>query len=380
MRQIIRILLRHGFYSKGGSNMNLTELQIQLREIEEHISTLQGEIEKMKPQPEEEKKKVYETITKIALKYPLENRKFSQAVLGLNKVYISCLAYITLADEKNLDEKLLYLCRLAHSMKCFTSAEDILRMGLEVNKEYFEKACYELKGVKDFFLVDALIVTNISEEASYDALVLIADVAQIMECGKEELQVISLLAKSVLTNDFNNLLYIPVPKTVSEIRRFKEQIPPAWIESQRVYIGKICTDVKRIEQDNNDSSSTASFLKSMRKIFNFFTVEPCKITTRQQAGSIVEKGQAVITYHKKMTEDEIKKEAEKDEKLMQQYLQGESIIRYKEVSMIAPSDGLLFLVENEERDTKNGELRKYVVAYVVSYFDDYTEFCKQYKK
>ena len=37
--------------------MNLTELQIELRTIEEHISDLQAEIEKMKPQPEDEKKK-----------------------------------------------------------------------------------------------------------------------------------------------------------------------------------------------------------------------------------------------------------------------------------------------------------------------------------
>jgi len=36
--------------------MNLTELQVQLRSIEEHISDLQAEIEKMKPQPEDEKK------------------------------------------------------------------------------------------------------------------------------------------------------------------------------------------------------------------------------------------------------------------------------------------------------------------------------------
>lgn len=46
--------------------MNLTELQIQLRAIEEHISDLQTEIEKMKPQPEDEKKAMFEKITELA--------------------------------------------------------------------------------------------------------------------------------------------------------------------------------------------------------------------------------------------------------------------------------------------------------------------------
>ena len=56
--------------------MNLTELQIQLRSIEEHISDLQAEIEKMKPQPEDEKKAMFEKITELASKYPLESRRF----------------------------------------------------------------------------------------------------------------------------------------------------------------------------------------------------------------------------------------------------------------------------------------------------------------
>lgn len=52
--------------------MNLTELQIQLRSIEEHIS--EAEIEKMKPQPEDEKKAMFEKITEMAAKFPLESR------------------------------------------------------------------------------------------------------------------------------------------------------------------------------------------------------------------------------------------------------------------------------------------------------------------
>ena len=110
--------------------MNLTELQIQLRSIEEHISDLQAEIEKMKPQPEDEKKAMFEKITELASKYPLENRRFSKASMVDAKVYVSCLAYISLADDSKIYDKLLFLCRLSHGMGHPMSSEDVFRMGL----------------------------------------------------------------------------------------------------------------------------------------------------------------------------------------------------------------------------------------------------------
>lgn len=54
--------------------MDLTELQVQLRLIEGHISALQTEIERMKPQPEDEKQVVYDRINRLVAKYPLLNK------------------------------------------------------------------------------------------------------------------------------------------------------------------------------------------------------------------------------------------------------------------------------------------------------------------
>lgn len=52
--------------------MNFTELQMELRSIEEHISQLHNEIEKMKPQIEEEKKTDFEAISRLARKHPVK--------------------------------------------------------------------------------------------------------------------------------------------------------------------------------------------------------------------------------------------------------------------------------------------------------------------
>lgn len=364
--------------------MNLTELQIQLREMEEHLSVLQGEIEKMKPQPEEEKKKTYEAITKIALKHPLNNRIFSQTTLGLRKTYISCLSYITLADGKNFEEKLLYLCRLAHAMKCFTSAEEVLRLGMEVDKEYFEKACFELVKVKDSFLTDALIVANLTEEATDATFALITDIAKIMESDKEELRVMALVAKSVLMNDFDNLLKLPVPAKNRWMGRFREYIPTSWVEEQRYMCGRYCTSIEKKIQTSNSiygSDFAAILANSMnRSVADLIKTEPCKVKKRLQAGSIVRKADVLVEY-----EEKVKETANNSTSGYSSFYARLSAAteepKEKTVTkkIVAPCDGVLFLIEDEERDVKNNELRKYVVAYVVSYFDDYTEFCKQYK-
>lgn len=78
--------------------MNLTDLQLELRSIEEHIANLHSEIEKMKPQPEKEKKADFEQITKLAEKNPITINSISEAGIETKKIIISSLAYMLLLD------------------------------------------------------------------------------------------------------------------------------------------------------------------------------------------------------------------------------------------------------------------------------------------
>ena len=96
--------------------MNLTELQMQLRSVEEQMAELQTEIEKMKPKPESEKKLIYNKITKLAQKYPVENKRSFNISEAVAKAYVSCLAHIIVADEYKIYDKLLYLTRIAYGM------------------------------------------------------------------------------------------------------------------------------------------------------------------------------------------------------------------------------------------------------------------------
>lgn len=323
--------------------MNLTELQIQLRSIEEHISNLQAEIEKMKPREEDEKKAMFEKITKMASKYPLEGRYFPKTSNADAKAYISCLSYISLADDRKIYDKLLFLCRLSNGMGLSMSSEDVFKLGLEIDEKYFEKACSELKCQKYSFLADALILVNITEDATEASFRLIADIAKIFECEKEDLRAAAMVAKAVLTEDFNVLKQIPVPSKNRWQGQFRQHIPGSWISAQRVYCGKVCTEILT----KPDSK------------------KPCTIKNRLQAGTVVKKGDELITYETFLSDEE------SSEKLMEELIMTfasrlremdssspvEKKASPKQESIYAPCDGVVFFIKAKESNTVKNETR-----------------------
>ena len=359
--------------------MNLTELQIQLRSIEEHISVLQAEIEKMKPQPEDEKKVMFEKITELASKYPLESRCFPKTSNVDVKAYISCLAYISLADDSKIYDKLLFLCRLSHGMGLPVSSEDVFRMGLEIDEKYFDKACSELKSQKYSFLADALILVNITGEATEASFRLIADIAKIFECEKEDLRAAAMVAKAVLMEDFNVLKQIPVPSKNRWMGQFKEHIPAAWINAQRIKCGQLCIESKNV---NLIMPSTYYPLKRGGREYSAETSTPCIIKNRLDAGTIVQAGDVLVSY-----EERVKKKKQNTNSsyssIFERYV-GENETNYETVvekrMLNAPCDGIVFFIESIKKGDTANQITKYIEVYVVSYFDEYVEFCKWHKK
>lgn len=369
--------------------MNLTELQMQLRSIEGHISDLQAEIEKMKPQPEDEKKAMFEKITELAFKYPLENRRFPKTSNIDVKAYISCLACISLADDSKIYDKLLFLCRLSHGMGLPMSSEDVFRMGLEIDEKYFDKACSELKSQKYSFLADALILVNITEEATEASFRLIADIAKIFECEKEDLRAAAMVAKAVLIEDFDILKRIPVPSKNRWMGQFKEHIPGSWIRSQRLVCGKICTEI--LTKPSSFVSTATVFRSSFGSTSGSMPTnskKTCTIKNRLQAGTVVKKGDTLITYETLSSAEDSSAQAGFVATMAIGTILGrtyssspvEKKTSPKQESVYAPCDGVVFFIEGEENNALKNETRKYLFVYVVSYFDDYTEFCEWHKK
>lgn len=350
--------------------MNLTDLQVELRSIENHIEMLHSEIEKMKPKAEEEKRADFDIITKLADKYPIKNRTIASAPEDLKKLFAGSLSYMLLTAERDIYSRLLYICRLAKGSGMAFSAEDIYIAGLEFEMKDIERICKDLSEYKDTYLVEAFIVANIAEEAPIEMIKLISDIAAIMGCDEEEIRMYAYIAKSRLADNIDILDEIPIPSKNRWSNRFSDYIPGSWIKERRMACGE--------------------------GVLNY---ENITIEKKLPSGSIVKKGEAVLTYTERPSGEQLMNDVQKassdfskrnmpsELNMMSSVLKDampwlgqveqalkESLdsVRGEETkkTVYAPKDGIVYFWVDE----------KHVVAYIVSYFDDYTDFCDWIKE
>ena len=337
--------------------MNLTDLQVELRDMEEHLALLHNEIDKMKPKSEEEKKTDFTAIDKLAARNPINNALITAMPETSKKIFLGSLSYILLSIEKDIYARLLYLTRLSIGCGMSWNAESLYKSGLEVDD--IDMIIKEMDGYKDTFLTEAFIISNLKEPANEKTLSVIADIAKAFGCDAEELRVIAQVAKCRLMDDTEILLNIPIPTKNRWMNRFWNYIPYKWIVKNRKKVGVICT--KKYKKTDNGVGSVYTNLFSLHRNSNREgdandCISPCEIKERVQAGSIVRTGDIICKYTQKYTE--VKEEV-------------------KEIE--APCDGIVFFINDSRKSEVNGKLDEYVVAYIVSYFDYYDDFDKWFK-
>lgn len=373
--------------------MDLTQLQVELRSIENHISVLHLEIEKMKPRSDEEKNTDFDSISRLALKHPINNAELANALDEMQKSYIYSLSYILQLEDSNRYSKLLYLCRIAASCPIELSAKDIYHKGLLFDSEDMDRMCIELSDLRYPFLLDAMVIANLSKECTERTFSIIADIAELMGCGKEEIRVIAIIAKSVLLSNSHILDEIPVPSSNWLSGKFKQYITYDWILNHRVLCGKILLE-KHKKQESSNSSVLNSFMtalspqeKKILKDLNVLTntgetVVPFYspiIKLQLPNGTTVRKGDVIIEYTQEVL-------TEKEEGKLSQSLffnnstriKREKDSEIKAYRITAPCDGVLYLFEHYKKSKNGNQGDKYLVIYVASYFDEYQDIYHSY--
>lgn len=309
--------------------MDLTELQVNLRNIEEDIGRLQTEIEKMKPKTNLAQKENFTRIDKIAKVHALQNKFLLRENDAVKKAYLTCLSYIMLADEVDIYDKLIYITRIGYGINADLSSEDIYKAGRDMDKEYLEDVCMDLSSLKYCFIADALIVANIKGQAATSVLTLIADLAQFMQCTKADFNVITAVVKAVLTNNFDMLKEIDamLPDNRNWTKQLSIYVPKWWIVKQRVECGRY-----------NDG---------------YIFLKDTKFDLVKENNSFVKKKEKIADYEERH--------------LMLKSSQ-------KNICVVACDSGILF-VEKYKEKAVDQTWDKYVL-YICSYFDDYDDFCQ----
>lgn len=334
---------------KGCEILSLTDLQVELRSIEERIEKLYVEIETMKPKSIKEEQKTFLKITRLAKQYPITVESLNLVSHSQKDLFISVLAHVISIDEDNLYEKLLYLCRISYGSGLKFDAEEIYKVGLKFDEQEVGRISEELKELRYVLLVEALIIANITGKASSDMLFEIAEIATLLKCNRIELQIIAQVAKSKLTQNLDLLHELNITEIVNFDNVFDDYIPREWIVKQRV---ACCTPI-----------CLKGHFKGM---YNFSPVTNYKTVILHQwknNNDIIKKGESIFECQRP-----VNKRAKKKENYI----------------VKAPKTGKLFMIDyrvKSEVKTKGTKYKfdTYRVVYVVSYFDNYKAFCEWLK-
>lgn len=226
--------------------MDLTQLQAELRAVENKMSELQAEIEKMKPRPQKDTAEDYAKIAKAAKQNPLNNPTLKAADDHAKKSYLSGLAYLSFAGQPVDMDRLLYLTALSEGIGYACEPENLITLGMRMDENAFEYVSEAVRPYRYAFLVDALVLANMHGAAELPVLESLAALSHILGCGVEDMKMVAQVAKAVLTQDFDALDKVPPELACQYTGQFKPYIPQNWVEKRRKLCGRNVLDVKTV--------------------------------------------------------------------------------------------------------------------------------------
>lgn len=323
--------------------MTLTDLQIELREIEEKIKKLHVEIENMKPKAINDNHKKFLSINILAKQSPINIETLNLSSKTQKVLFVNVLAYIVSLDRINFYEKLLYLCRMSNGCGLKLEAEEIYKGGLKFEEQDVGRISEELRGLRYVLLVEALVIANITGKASSVVLSEIAEIASLLTVNKIELQLISQVAKSKLSKNLDLLNGYSIPEVIAVDNKFNDYIPQEWIEKQR----KKCCDPICLTGHfkGQNSSPTINYKTTIEKQW-------------KNNNEMVRKGGSIFKCLRPIKKGATKKVND--------------IIK-------APKSGKLFIIDYRVKSEVQNKNDTYRAVYVVSYYDNYKDFCEWIK-
>ena len=161
--------------------------------------------------------------------------------------------------------------------------------------------CRDLWDDKYAYLTEAFMIAGLSEDVR-NFMPVVADLAQMFDCDKEEIRVIAQVAKSVLEDNTDILNEIQVTVPERWCGQFRDYIPYKWIIDQRIKCDEICTVrwMGKYEYDEEDETCNTNkkALGFMDQISKALQEEekrqPAIVRMQLENGSLVKKGESVL--------------------------------------------------------------------------------------
>ena len=253
--------------------MNITDIQLELRKMEQDMAKMQQkmseleiELEDFKPKSKTKETVDFKKAEIMAKVKPIPNRKLKNADDFVKRTYFKFLAMLADIDSSDSFNKFLFVARINYGVEYNVSLEDIAASGVGMQERDLNDIAESLEEYKYSLLADSLILANVSGNISEKLIKPISTMANFFSCDKEDMKVISTVSMCVLVNNFDKLDTLKI-ETNKWAGVFTHYIPENWLERRMSLVET------RLERSQDSTKTIKSGYRIGGKILNHYNIK-----------------------------------------------------------------------------------------------------------
>ena len=204
----------------------IRELDGKVKDISFAIAEIYDEIDELRN--DETDSIDYETIRLMSRhlsfgKHPLSRLDNNYAC----QIYLETLLSLVQADRGSEDtvNRLIFVQWLLSQTKLELSLEELFKDSLKINTGTFAEVVELVpKTFKSHLIMDALLTANICGQANNDVLIYVVNLCRILGVDKEQLRILSIMAKGVLKQDLGKMKKADLQQVLAQAKSFKHYL------------------------------------------------------------------------------------------------------------------------------------------------------------
>lgn len=204
----------------------IRELDGKVKDISAAIAEIYDEIDELRS--DETDSIDYETIRLMSRHLAFRNHPISR----LNdayacRIYLETLLSLVQADggSEATVNRLIFVQWLLSQSKLGLRLEEVFKDSLKISSGTFAEAAELIpKEYRNHLILDALLTANICGQANNDVLIYVVNLCGILGIGKEQLRILSIMARGILQQDLSKLEMADLQQVLEQAENFKHYL------------------------------------------------------------------------------------------------------------------------------------------------------------
>lgn len=225
---------------------SLLDIQQEIRELDGKVKDISFAIAEIYDEIDELRNDETDSIDYETIRLMSRHLSFGKHPLGrlddnyACQIYLETLLSLVQADRGSGDtvNRLIFVQWLLSQTKLELTLEELFKDSLKINTGTFAEIVELIpKTYKSYLILDALLTANICGQANNDVLIYVVNLCSILGVDKEQLRIISIMAKGILKQDLGKMKKADLQQVLAQAKSFKHylnsELLNAGLRSQR---------------------------------------------------------------------------------------------------------------------------------------------------